>query len=209
MAKKKPRPVAVILTKTIRTVVAFIYKMKLIVIDIGNNAAYFPTPSPTLALLTTNIGKLEAAEALAKTRAPGAVSARDIVYDLLLTNQRNILIYVQQQADLGATELVSINIIQSAGLDVQLNGKHVKPPIAAKSGNNQVKLIAKAVEFAGSYNWDISSDLGKTWTNITTTTQASYTVKGLTTGDILQFRVRAILPAGPNPWSIAVSAVVQ
>ena len=85
MANSKKRPLAVFLIKNVRRIGDFIIKGKAIVLDIGNNLIFFPTPSPLLPTVTIDIGKLETAEALAVTRVVGSASARDLKYNVVLT----------------------------------------------------------------------------------------------------------------------------
>ena len=72
-----------------------------------------------------------------------------------------------------------------------------------------VELIAKA-ERGGraSYEWQTSRD-GIAWTNMPSTLQAKTSLAGLTPGDLVYFRVRAIIKGGAKDWSAAISIIVM
>jgi hypothetical protein len=211
MANANKRPVAALQLKKAAKIGDFVFKGKTVVQNVGNNTTYFPTPFPTLATVTTDIGKLETAQTLAQTRAAGAASARDLMYDVVLADLRNLMGYVQQRADAAANAATAIAIIQASGFELRVNGSRVKAPIVAKSiGTGQLKLVAKA---AGgnrvSYNWQGSSDNGVTWHDLPITLQAKTMVSGLVPASKWLFRVRSITPSGVNDFTDPTAVIVQ
>jgi len=210
MAKSKKRPIAVFLAKNFRRIGDYILKAKAIVLDLGNNLVFFPTPTPPLPGVTTDIGKLETAQTLADTRVVGSAAARDIRYNITNTEIHGLLNYVQTQADNAIDETTAIAIINASGFSLKVNGVHVKPPLAVKqaAATGSVILTAKSAGNRASYDWQMSTD-GTTWTDLESTLQAKTTVSGLTVDVRTYFRFRAILPDGTGSWSALVSIVVQ
>lgn len=85
-----------------------------------------------------------------------------------------------------------------------------KPDLAAKSSgiSGTVKVVAKAIAGARTYDWAYSTDGGRTWTSAPLTTRASTRIPNLTVGATVMFRHRAITKAGVQDWGQPVSAVV-
>ena len=210
MSKTNRRPLAVLIMVRIARMGDFIIKARSIVQNMTNNATYFPTPSPPLATVTTDIAKLETAETAAQSRTVGAVAARNLTYATVLTDLRNLLCYVQVRADLAGNEAAAISIIQASGFDVKVNGVKIKPPIAAKSmGTGIIRLTAKAAVGRVSYNWQSSSDNGATWHDLPSTIQSKTTVSGLVPASKWLFRVRAITKNGVGNFTDPTAVIVQ
>jgi hypothetical protein len=177
-------------------------------LNIGNNATIFVTPTPSPAIVKTDTDNLEAAEAIAETRVAGAAQARNLKYDIVLEDVRGLLSYVQGLADKAADEATAIAIISASGFDLKNHGVRVKPQLAVKNGlAGTVLLASKAAARRVFYEWQQSSD-GITWADLPATLQAKTKVSGLTAGSLLFFRVRAILKDGAQDWSSAVSIIV-
>lgn len=210
MATSKKRPLAVFLIKNFRRIGDFIIKAKAIVLDITNSPGFFATPDPPLALVTGNIGLLEAAESVAQTRVVGSAAARDIEYEKVLDDIHGLLGYVQKTADKAPDTTVAIAMINASGFSLRVNGVFVKPPLAVEQSEatGEIILRAKSAGRRASYDWQKSTD-GTTWTDLPSTLQAKTIVSGLTVDVRTYFRVRAILPSGTQSWSGLVSIVVQ
>jgi hypothetical protein len=163
--------------------------------------AYFPAPSPTLAALTAAIADLQSAETLALTRAKGAATARNEKRAALVSLLQQERSYVQGIAD-GSPEN-GASIIQSAGLAVKKVPTHGPRVFAAKPGtvSGAVKLVAPAAAHRSSYEWEYSTDGGKTWVTMPPTLQAKTSITGLTPGSSVQFRYRAVTKTGAGDWS--------
>jgi len=210
MANSKKRPLVVFLIRNFRQIGNFILKAKAIVLDIGNSPGFFTTPAPALATVTSDIGNLELAEATAETHVVGSAAARDLRYDVVLTEIHGLQNYVQNQADNAVDEPTSIAIINASGFSLKVNGVHVKPPLAVKNSPvaGEVILTGKSAGKRASYDWQMSAN-GTTWTDLPSTLKAKTTVSGLTVDVRTYFRFRAILPEGTASWSASVSIVVQ
>jgi hypothetical protein len=85
-----------------------------------------------------------------------------------------------------------------------------KPPLAVKAGvSGSVQVVAKATKGAKANDWQMSTDGGKTWVDMPSTTKAMTTVANLTPGTTVQFRQRVLTKAGSSDWSIPVPHVVS
>ena len=210
MAKSKKRPLAVFLIRNFRRIGVFILKAKAIVLDITNSPGFFGTPDPPLATVTLDIGALESAETTAETRVVGSAAARNLKYDVVLTDIHGLENYVQNQADNAVDEATAIAIINASGFSLKVNGVHVKPPLAVKNSpvSGEVILTGKSAGKRASYDWQMSTN-GTTWTDLSSTLQAKTKASGLTLDVRTYFRFRAILPGGTASWSASVSIVVQ
>jgi hypothetical protein len=206
--KSSNRPLAILQMRTVRRIGKFILRVRTILLNIGNNATIFVTPTPSPAIVKTDTDNLEAAEAIAETRVAGAAQARNLKYDIVLEDVRGLLSYVQGLADKAADEATAIAIISASGFDLKNHGVRVKPQLAVKNGlAGTVLLASKAAARRVFYEWQQSSD-GITWADLPATLRAKTKVSGLTAGSLLFFRVRAILKDGAQDWSSAVSIIV-
>jgi hypothetical protein len=173
----------------------------------GNPA--FPNPVPALAAITTAIDELQAAETAALTRAKGAATVRNEKRTALVQLLVQLKAYIQVQADASVENGASI--IESAGVGVRKAVTRRARVFAAKAGavSGSVKLVTVAVSHRASYEWEYSTDGGKTWTTAPPTLQAKTSMSGLQAGSTVQFRYRSVTKTGATDWSAAVSLMVQ
>jgi hypothetical protein len=193
-----PRPVSTLITYA-RTVVT---RMT------GNPS--FPAPAPTLVAVATAIDELELAEKAALSRVKGAVATRNEKRAVLLGLLKQLRAYVQGIADADATN--GPGIIESAGLAVRKTATRQPRVFAAKPGplSGVAKLVAASAGPRSSFEWEYSTDGGKTWIAAPATVQAKTEVPGLTPGATVQFRYRTVTPkAGQGDWSQAVQLLIS
>jgi hypothetical protein len=170
----------------------------------------FPTPTPTVAALNAAVSDLHTAETAALSRATGAATVRNDKLATLVSLLQQLRGYVQSIAD--ATPENGAAIIESAGLAVRKITAHGKRAFAAKPGALSGSTIVTAVSAGprSSYEWQYSTDGGKTWVFAPATTQGKTTVAGLPAGTTVQFRYLAVTPkGGQGDWSPAVSLLVK
>ena len=180
-----------------------------IVQKMTNNPA-FPTPTPTVAALTAAVTDLHAAETAALSRAVGSVTVRNDKRTVLVSLLQQLRGYVQSVAD--ATPETGAAIIESAGLAVRKIPTRGKQDFVARQGALSGSAIVTAVSAGprSSYEWQYSTDGGKTWVFAPATTQGKTTVAGLPAGTTVQFRYLAVTPkGGQGDWSQAVSLLVK
>jgi len=169
----------------------------------------FPNPAPTLAAITAAIDELQAAEAAAIARTKGAAAARNDKRKALVAILEQLRAYIQLTAD--ADEGNGPSIIQSAGVAVRKTPTRHARIFAAKPGrvSGVATVIAASAGHRASYEWQYSTDGGKTWVAAPTTLQAKTSVGGLVPGATVQFRHRPVTRAGEGDWSQPVSLMVQ
>jgi hypothetical protein len=170
----------------------------------------FPTPTPSIAALTAAVNDLHSAETTALSRAKGSATVRNDKRATLVSLLQQLDGYVQGIAD--ATPQNGAAIIESAGLTVRKMPAHGKRAFAAKPGALSGSAIVTAVTAGprSSYEWQYSTDGGKTWVPAPATTQGKTTIAGLPSGTTVQFRYLSVTPkGGQGDWSAAVSMLVK
>lgn len=165
------------------------------------NSKQLPSPSPALTVLQASIDDASAKQAIVKTRVAGAVTDRDAAIKVLKVNLNDERLYVEQVCNADPTN--AAQIAQDAGMFLVTPGSRSKPPLAVKPGpvTGLVHVIAKATKGARSNDWQYSTDGGKTWIDVPSTTKAQTTIPNLTPGATVMFRQRALTKAGPGEWS--------
>jgi hypothetical protein len=169
---------------------------------------FFPSPTPTLAVVTADIAALETAEAAVLSRTKGAVETRNEKLLVVRNDLEHWLAYVQQCADANPTSAESM--IPSAGMSLRKVTLHDRAPIAVSQGtpSGTAHLIAKAAGRRASYQWQYSTDQ-KTWVDAAPSRQAKTDIPGLTVGTTYYFRVRPILASGAQNWTAPVFIVMN
>jgi hypothetical protein len=173
----------------------------------GNVA--FPSPAPTLAAVTEAINELQTAETAALARTKGAVAIRNEKRTALITMLQQLRGNIQSVAD--ADPETSASVIQSAGVALRKTAVHARRTFAAKFGptSGSVHLTAELAARRASYEWQYSTDGGKTWVSAPVTLQAKTTIPGLTPAATVVFRSRAVTKTGEGDWSQPASIIVK
>jgi hypothetical protein len=190
-------------------VVAQIITFAQSVVTAMTNNQKFPSPSPALALVTAAIAALAAAEALAITRAKGAATARNDKKAALVALLQQLRTYVQTVADSDAEN--SANIIQSAGFAVKKTTVRKPRTFTVVQGavSGSAKVVCPTAGHRASYDWEYSTDGGKTWIPLPSSLQAKTSITGLAQGSTVEVRYRAVTKAGVADWSQAVSLFIK
>jgi hypothetical protein len=172
------------------------------------NPKSLPSPSPALSVLQTDIDTAASKEAIARTRVAGAVTDRDLAVRALKVDLNNERSYVELVAN--ADPANASQIAQDAGMSLHKRTAPNKPPLAVKAGatSGSVKVVAKATKGAKANDWQLSTDGGKTWVDLPSTTKAETSVANLTPGTLVQVRQRVLTKAGESDWSVPVPHVV-
>ena len=180
-----------------------------IVQKMTNNPS-FPTPTPSIAVLTAAVSDLHSAETTALSRARGSATVRNDKLTTLVSLLQQLGGYVQGVAD--ATPENGAAIIESGGLTVRKIAAHGKRAFTAKAGalTGSAVVTAATAGPRSSYEWQYSTDGGKTWVFAPATTQGKTTITGLPAGTMVQFRYLTVTPkGGQGDWSPAVSLLVK
>ena len=117
--------------------------------------------------------------------------------------------YIQTMADANIENGASI--IASAGVAVKKPVVRAPRVFGAKLGpvTGTAKLIAASAGPRASYEWQYSTDGGKTWVPASVTLQAKTTIVGLTPGATVQFRYRPVTRTGEGDWSQTIVLLVK
>jgi hypothetical protein len=173
------------------------------------NNPNLPNPTPTLAAVTAAIHDLQSAEAGAISRLKGAVATRNSKRKALVATLQQLRSYIQSVSD--ADESNGPAVIESAGLAVRKQATRKPRVFAAKPGrtNGVATLVAASSGHRASYEWEYSTDGGKTWVAAPPTLQAKTTVTDLVPGSTVQFRYRGVIKTGAADWSAPVSLAIH
>jgi hypothetical protein len=159
------------------------------------NAKMFPSPPLPLAQFAADILALSTAEAAVKARTSGGVAVRDAARKVVVLDLNTYRGYVEVIANADPSN--ADKIAQAAVMSTRKATKPSKSDLAAKAPSSGIiKLVAKATKGARAYDWQYSTDGGKTWISVPTTTRASTTITGLLTGSTVQFRHRPVPKTG-------------
>ncbi len=197
--------VALALPNTVPALIT--YALRIVTAMTGNLA--FPTPVPALSAVTAAVNSLQSAEQSALARTKGAVATRNEQRTALVSLLQHLKAYIQVTADANAENATSI--IESAGVAVRKEPVRKPRVFAAKPGANSgtVELVTAAAGRRASYEWQFSTDGGKTWVSAPSTLQAKTTVTGLTAGTTVAFRFKSVVKAGESDWSAPVALLVK
>jgi hypothetical protein len=207
--KKTTTPRSIATLKLPVTVAALINFAQAIVKALTNNP-HIPNPTPTLAALTAAIAALVDAENTTLTRVKGAVVQRNAARKSLVQLLELLRANVQNAADADPDNALAI--IESAGIGLRKPTVRKARVFGATPGpvSGSAKLMAPSAGPRSSYEWEVSTDGGKTWVAVPPSIQAKTTVQDLASGTTVQFRYRAVTPkTGAGDWSAPALLLVQ
>ena len=72
-----------------------------------------------------------------------------------------------------------------------------------------MNLVTHSAAHRASYEWQYSTDAGKTWLAAPSTLQSKTTIPGLTPGATAMFRYRPVTKKGEGDWSQPTSLLVH
>ena len=171
--------------------------------------AHIPNPLPSIVTLTSLLGTFEAAETATVSRTKGTVGARNAARTALRSAIKTEVASIQAAADADPDNAEAI--ITSTSLTTRKVPVRVKAPFAVRAGavSGSAVLEVKSAGTHASYDWEMSVDGGKTWTEIPSTTKVRTTVNALPVGTTVQFRFRSLTPKGQSDWSQPIGLLVK
>jgi hypothetical protein len=183
------------------------YAHALIAALTGN--AHVPNPAPPIATLSALLGTFETAETATVSRTKGTVGARNAARAALRSALKTEVATIQAAADADPENAEAI--ITSTTLTVRKPPVRTKAPFAVKAGtvSGSAILTVKSAGTHASYDWEMSVDGGKTWTDVPSTTRTKTTVTALPVGTAVQFRFRSLTPKGQSDWSQPTGLLVK
>jgi hypothetical protein len=191
-----------------RRVPALITYAQSVVTAMTNNT-HFPTPLPALTEVSTAIVALQNAESATLSRLKGAVVVRNDRKAALVTLLQELRGYIQKTAD--ADPENGAAIIRSSGLPARKMAARKPRVFTVKPGaiSGAVDIVAATAAHRASYEWQYTTDGGKTWIEAPPSLRAKTTITGLPVATVAQFRYRSVTKAGPSDWSQPVTLVVK
>jgi hypothetical protein len=182
---------------------------KTIATGIAGNPGDFPSPTPPLVQFNSDISALETAQTDALTRAKGAVQARDAKLAFVITDLNQLRTYVEKVAD--ADPANGLAIANAAGMGIRKLPTTKKNDLNVKAGKVSGTLTISArvgTKQKVAHDWEYSTDGGKTWITMPSTTQAKTTLIGLTPGTTVNIRHRELTSKGAADWGSPVPMFV-
>jgi hypothetical protein len=177
-----------------------------IVTAMSANSGTFKAPTVAFATVTGHVSGLGSAEAAFKAHT-GTKADRDTQYKLVVEDCNLLHAYVQTLASASPSE--ASTIAADAAMTLRKSGSRHKNDLAtSQEVSSTVKVVAKATLGGRSYEWQYSTDGGKTWVSVPPTTKASVSIPNLQPGVMTMFRQRAVTKSGPTDWSNPVSTLV-
>ena len=183
------------------------YTHALIAALTGN--VHVTNPNPSVPTLTGLLSTFETTEAATMTRTKGTVGARNAAKAALKSGIRAIVACVQLAADADVDNAEAI--ITSTSLNVRKAAARTKAPFAVRQGpvSGSAILDVRSAGTHASYDWEMSIDAGKTWTELPSTTRTRTTVIALPAGTTVLFRFRSLTPKGQGDWSQPIGLLVK
>jgi hypothetical protein len=172
------------------------------------NNTFIPNPNPSVAVVQKGLDDLVAAQAAATVRTSGAVALRNSKKGAFITLLEAVKTDAQSVAD--ANPENGAAIIQSTGMALRKVPVRKQLGFHAKLGTvtGAVKVVAPAAARRASYEWQYSTDGGKTWVEMPATLQSKTSISGLTPQTTVMFRYRAVIKTGEGDWSQPTSILV-
>ncbi len=172
-------------------------------------SSYFPSPTPSLAVVASALAVLEEAQVASLSRTHGTRQVRDDRRDALWKLLGQLRGYVQSVADSNPEHAASI--IESSGMSLKRPAVQHKAPFALTLGpvSGSVVLRVRSAGDRATYAWQWSTDGGATWHHASPARQAQTVIKGLPVGNRCWFRFRVTTKDGEQCWSQAPSIVVE
>ena len=182
---------------------------------LASDTKKFGAANPAPTAVDNQIGVVDKAETLARTRAAGAASARNVQRKLLVGMLETLLTFVQQIADQSATFEDAVATIEAAGFVVAKVPQPTKEILSVTQGPEPGSVVLEAfVRALGAvgkktfFNWSYTSD-GKTFITLPSTPKGKTTVRNLTPLTTYGFRVSVTKPDGTTgEWSQVVTFLV-
>ena len=125
-------------------------------------------------------------------------------------DMRQLTMFVQGAADLLPPAEAAALIVAMLMYVSKVGQRPPKAALALRRGavSGEVLLIARAVEGATAYYWQVSGDNQKTWSSLPDTTKTRTTATGLTLGQAYYFRCAALTRTGRTDYTQVVGMIV-
>ncbi len=167
--------------------------------------------TPSVAQATQDVAAYDTAVTVAKSRAPGAVAARELKDKACKEDMEAWARTVQVAADANPSQ--ARTIIESMSMFVKVVTIREKLPLTVdvQPTPGAVKAIAKAGPKGTRvfFEFQYSLDGGKSWLPGGMTTDSFIVITGLPSATYVSFRYRTTRKNVPGPWSQVVTDLVR
>jgi hypothetical protein len=178
------------------------------------HAALFASLSALIATLGTQTTDLVDAQSGVKNKTVGTAE-RNAKRDLVVTTLESLRALIQALCD--ASPEQAATLIQAAAMKAAAVRARAKAMLAVTLGvqSGVVDLVANArllsmARRSKTYNWQFTTDGGRTWSAAASTPYARTTLGGLPPLIVCGFRVNVVVGDDePGPWSQTVSILVH
>jgi hypothetical protein len=195
-----------------KTPAGWLRKGKAVASAANAEPATFSSITGLLGQLTTDVEKLDAAEAAAGNRGKKEIADRNAAVVDLQKSLRAFVAGVQGLCDQAPDAEHAAAIAKAASLAIKKVPVQHKADLAAKAlGAGTVRVVARVPVKRGRrvyYEWAMSSDGGETWLSLPGTNYANTLVHALTPGTKVAFRYRTTVKNVVSDWSQVVSVQV-
>ena len=170
--------------------------------------SWFPSPSPSLAVVQVAIDDLFEAETKTLTGVVGSTTARDHKRTVLVSRLQQLAAHVEAIATANPEHAGSI--VESASMYLKKPGGRARNVFTAKPGrvSGEVEVFAPRMGDRASYEFQYSVDGGVTWETLRTGTKARATIKGLKPGSTVLIRHCVIDKGVAGDWSDVIAILV-
>ena len=172
--------------------------------------AIYPTPTPTLAAVSTALAAFTHALAAAAEGGIPLTLAKNDARAALAGLLRELASYVQLACKGDLTKLLTSGFPVQKAVRTPV-GILPPPAVTVKLGSKSGDLAAKLAPMAGAaiYNWRVTTASSPAAPVFTAqTTAASHTFAGLTPGVVYQVTANAVSSAGTSDWSDPATQMV-
>jgi hypothetical protein len=168
----------------------------------------YPTPSPTLAIITTSVDAFEVAVHDALDGGKIAIATRNAARVELLSLDRQLAAYVQGHC---ANDLVNLLSSGFEAIKAPSPIGQLPPPqnprLLLTGMSKELSFRYDGVYNAANYSYQTATDDVGPWTDYDIASKAQVKLTGLTPGKVYWARVRANGTAGPSEWSNPATAM--
>ena len=177
---------------------------------LADHTAIYPTPSPTLPVVTTALNKYISAIAAAADGGIALTAAKNAARTELTTLLRNLASYVQVACKGNLEDLLLSGFPPQKSNRAPIGVLPAPANVTVNLGPRTGELDSKANPVTGAaiYNWRLTASGQTVPLQTQQTTAASTTFDNLTPGTVYTVEVNAVGSAGPSDWSQPVSQMV-
>ena len=187
---------------------AKIGKTRSIILQMTGNP-FFPSPTPTLAVLTASTNAAETAYNKAVNGTPTDTADMRVKLRVMEQQLTALAGYVEFIANQNAE--TAVEVILSSGMGVKKQGPVNIPILGAtgvKDSAGVVRLRRKALRDRVAYVWE-QSENGTDWNKAGESSIARFDISGLQSLRRYYFRVATVKRQAQSEWSDAVTFVVS